>query len=304
MQGNDKILPELLFRIPNVNYTRLQMARDGILSVKYGGDDGLSNIAANSFIGSLSGNATSADKVNHTISLKNIDNNTVTFNGQSDIDITSGVYYAKNSDNILPSLVMKPDDLNLLEGTKAIHGWCSSLKYEDTGFDKLLTSDYKDTDFCGIQIGMAEQRIQMISAGTGTGGSAIDVRVNDFGSDETGWKTGWYGWQRLAFLADVTAANTGGIVAQSLGANGYVKFANGLILQWRNSITIQTAYSGIYQSDTTRLPIDMSNAIALLPFIMTDSGSFPNIHGYVGSNNFILQSSSIITEVLVFVIGY
>lgn len=30
----------------------------------------------------------------------------------------------------------------------------------------------------------------------------------------------------------ITAANTGGIVAASLTANGYVKFANGLILQW------------------------------------------------------------------------
>lgn len=33
-------------------------------------------------------------------------------------------------------------------------------------------------------------------------------------------------------LNRITAANTGGIVAASLTANGYVKFANGLILQW------------------------------------------------------------------------
>ena len=33
----------------------------------------------------------------------------------------------------------------------------------------------------------------------------------------------------------VGAVNNGGIVAQSLGPNGYVKFANGLILQWGES---------------------------------------------------------------------
>lgn len=35
------------------------------------------------------------------------------------------------------------------------------------------------------------------------------------------------------------AVNNGGIVAQSLGQNGYVKFANGLILQWGFASTIE-----------------------------------------------------------------
>nr|DAW25793.1 MAG TPA: Baseplate wedge protein [Caudoviricetes sp.] len=40
-----------------------------------------------------------------------------------------------------------------------------------------------------------------------------------------------------AFVKAVaTASNTGGIIAQSLGQNGYVKFANGLILQWGSYI--------------------------------------------------------------------
>lgn len=38
-----------------------------------------------------------------------------------------------------------------------------------------------------------------------------------------------------AFVHSVAvAANTGGIIAASLAANGYVKFANGLIIQWGN----------------------------------------------------------------------
>ena len=40
------------------------------------------------------------------------------------------------------------------------------------------------------------------------------------------------GYHASDLLGKITAANTGGIVAASLTANGYVKFANGLILQW------------------------------------------------------------------------
>ena len=45
----------------------------------------------------------------------------------------------------------------------------------------------------------------------------------------------------------VGAVNNGGIVAQSLGPNGFVKFANGLILQWgtsndNSSVTFPIAY--------------------------------------------------------------
>ena len=37
------------------------------------------------------------------------------------------------------------------------------------------------------------------------------------------------------------AVNNGGIVAQSLGQNGYVKFANGLILQWGYNSSVSGA---------------------------------------------------------------
>lgn len=50
--------------------------------------------------------------------------------------------------------------------------------------------------------------------------------------DGTGTKVlaGDGSWKAISSL--VSASTTGGIVAQSLGQNGYVKFANGLILQW------------------------------------------------------------------------
>lgn len=43
------------------------------------------------------------------------------------------------------------------------------------------------------------------------------------------------GYHASDILNRITAANTGGIVAASLTSNGYVKFANGLILQWGNA---------------------------------------------------------------------
>lgn len=59
----------------------------------------------------------------------------------------------------------------------------------------------------------------------------------------------------VACAASVGAANNGGIVAASLNTNGYVKFANGLILQWgyvssissgANRITLPLSYSSVH----------------------------------------------------------
>ena len=58
-----------------------------------------------------------------------------------------------------------------------------------------------------------------------------------------------------AFVKAVaTASNTGGIIAQSLGQNGYVKFANGLILQWGVCPKNTTVYNKV------DLIIPLSNA--------------------------------------------
>ena len=43
------------------------------------------------------------------------------------------------------------------------------------------------------------------------------------------------GYHASDIINRISAANTGGIVAASLTENGYVKFANGLILQWGNA---------------------------------------------------------------------
>ena len=66
------------------------------------------------------------------------------------------------------------------------------------------------------------------------------------------------------------AVNNGGIVAQSLGQNGFVKFANGLILQWRFKIPRQS-------SETVSFPISNPNAtLFILPQVDTSSGDTSN----------------------------
>lgn len=70
---------------------------------------------------------------------------------------------------------------------------------------------------------------------------------------------------------NANASTCGGIVAQSLTQNGYVKFANGLIIQWGSQIV---ALNGITQSFT--LPLTIS--YAMVAVMTMRSGDFP---GYV-----------------------
>ena len=78
-----------------------------------------------------------------------------------------------------------------------------------------------------------------------------------------------------AFVHALTGAvNNGGIVAQSLGQNGFVKFANGLILQW-----------GLYSSSKATYAISVAKTILLL-----ESGD--SVNGYQGSMDAISLTST------------
>lgn len=63
------------------------------------------------------------------------------------------------------------------------------------------------------------------------------------------------GYHASDIINRITAANTGGIVAASLTENGYVKFANGLILQWGNA-----SGNASNNSNNTNFPIAFSSA--------------------------------------------
>lgn len=66
------------------------------------------------------------------------------------------------------------------------------------------------------------------------------------------------------------------IVAKSLGANGYIKYASGLIVQW-GSVSNAEAFSGIYESLIT-FPVSFSNAnYSLQVTMLGESNSFSGI---------------------------
>jgi hypothetical protein len=74
------------------------------------------------------------------------------------------------------------------------------------------------------------------------------------------------GYHASDIINRITAANTGGIVAASLTANGYVKFANGLILQWgnngnNNSVAFPIAFSSFAKVVATSTTSDWTWAV-------------------------------------------
>jgi hypothetical protein len=110
-------------------------------------------------------------------------------------------------------------------------------------------------------------------ANGGTGATTIaDIIKALFGSSAIGStsKPLYYnGATFAACSASVGAANNGGIVAASLGTNGYVKFANGLILQWGYRATINS-----YGYSWVTFPIAFA------------SSCFGVINGYEGSGEY------------------
>ena len=75
-------------------------------------------------------------------------------------------------------------------------------------------------------------------------------------------------------VAQALAANNGGIVSANLAQNGYVKFANGFILQWG---VIPSGYYA-YTAATVNLPMSFRNTnyvVIIMPFGTTGSGGTP-----------------------------
>lgn len=87
----------------------------------------------------------------------------------------------------------------------------------------------------------------------------------------------------VACAASVGAANNGGIVAASLNTNGYVKFANGLILQWGRVAVTSTR-------KTVTFPIAF-DTLYVLSGAMTDTDN--STSGFAWNmNEFVMQSRS------------
>ena len=89
----------------------------------------------------------------------------------------------------------------------------------------------------------------------------------------------------VACAASLGAANNGGIIAASLNTNGYVKFANGLILQWG-------AWSGSYQvSSTVTFPLGFNAcySVVLTPVYNSTGSDYNDFDAHIlsiGTANF------------------
>ena len=94
----------------------------------------------------------------------------------------------------------------------------------------------------------------------------------------------------VACAASVGAANNGGIVAASLNTNGYVKFANGLILQW-----------GTYSNNAANFPISFSTVYQAVAVPTTSTTVYSNPAPHVPictslNNNSVKFSSYYLTQ--------
>lgn len=106
-----------------------------------------------------------------------------------------------------------------------------------------------------LGLGNTTGAVPIANGGTGqtTAANALKAFVGSSALGSSSKPIYYTGSAFAACSASVGAANNGGIIAASLATNGYVKFANGLILQWG-------AYSGTGKNGyTVSLPISYHN---------------------------------------------
>lgn len=94
-----------------------------------------------------------------------------------------------------------------------------------------------------LGLGNTTGALPIANGGTGqtTAANALKAFVGSSALGSSSKPIYYTGSAFAACSASVGAANNGGIIAASLGTNGYVKFANGLILQW--GITPKLTYN-------------------------------------------------------------
>ena len=175
-------------------------AKGGTLvgSIKQSGWNGnvVGNVTGN-VVGNVTGNATTATKLQtaRTISLTGNASGSTTFDGSADINISTTVNESKHAVNA--------DSATKLATARAI-----SLTGNASG-----SADFDGSGNVSINTTVSKAA----AADSATNADTVD------------------GYHASDLLDKITASNTGGIVAASLTENGYVKFANGLILQWGNA---------------------------------------------------------------------
>lgn len=95
-----------------------------------------------------------------------------------------------------------------------------------------------------LGLGNTTGAVPIANGGTGqtTAANALKAFVGSSALGSSSKPIYYTGSAFAACAASVGAANNGGIIAASLNTNGYVKFANGLILQWGATTTNSTSF--------------------------------------------------------------
>ena len=101
------------------------------------------------------------------------------------------------------------------------------LSIANGGTGQTTVADVRNT------LGLGNTTGALPVANGGTGATSIDAAIKAlFGTSSIGSSTKPLYYNGAALKACADSIGGGGIVAQLLEQNGYVKFANGLILQW------------------------------------------------------------------------
>jgi hypothetical protein len=238
-----------------------------------------------------SGNSATATKLAtaRAISLTGNASGSATFDGSGNISINTNVNYSTTSARVIgyytgnggqqgPGYFGK-ERAGCLMSNAIVRGHSEYKNW-------LYMDNYSGTDVGGATaIGVSRQEmrayIMRSNANRATWNDSAELlssaNYNEFAPTKTGdgasgtWGINITGNADSATNADtvdgyhasdiinrISAANTGGIVAASLTENGYVKFANGLILQWGH---VGSARS--HQFVTCSYPIGFNNVLAV-----------------------------------------
>ena len=258
----------------------------GYLRAQAYGTEGQQNtIHTTGYIGDLKGNASTASKLAtpRTISLTGNASGSASFDGSGNVSISTTVNESKHAAeaNALNSMGNKtaikdgtrePLNLSLYQvynngypvpygnllsiggagGGELLAEWSGAdkgighLYYRNRRDAGYLWSDWRTVAFTSDINSFAPTK----TGGGASGTWGINISGNADNADKLD------GYHASDIINKISAANTGGIVAASLTENGYVKFANGLILQWGNitvsgnggtaSFTYPVAMSAVY----------------------------------------------------------
>ena len=141
--------------------------------------------------------------------------------------IRNGIFKVRNASTgekdevMLKTTIAQVDDLNKLTGATASAAgvW---------GLAPAPAKGSQNLPLCGD----AKYKVLPVEGG-GTGANTVAAAVKAlFGSSAVGSSTKSIYYDGATLKACADSIGGGGIVAQLLEQNGYVKFANGLILQW------------------------------------------------------------------------